>query len=532
MKKVAIYARVSTERQEEQKTIESQLSELRKICKKSQIVKEYIDDGWSGEILARPGLDQLRDHASKGLFEAVYIHSVDRLSRNLYHQGIIVEDLKKNGIEIFIGEKPIANTPEGRFMFNVLGAAAEYEKEKILERTRRGKLQKARQGLIVGGIPPYGYAYIKKTPKRNGYYEVNRKEARVADLIIDLYIEFQSERRVIKELTKRKIKPRKGGAWQRSTIHRILINETYIGTTHYNKYYRVETENNNKKYRKVVKTGTKFRNKSEWIGIPVPAIVNKDKFKVVQGLLKRNRRSYPVGRKYRYLLGGLIKCSICGTSFTGEVCHGRLFYRCNNRHKRFPFPRDCNAKMISVNKLDVSVWNALSKAVMHPRILISHISHLAKKINEGKDILKKEEKELLEEKDRLEYKKDKLLEIYTEGGIEKEQFFKKMETFNKEEEELSEEIKGKEIKLTQVIDRPILIEDIKYFCKLAEERLKNFSFEQKQQFLGYLIDKIEFNSIRREAKVIGYIPLVKEEEGLDLKEILTSQSGIMHTLPL
>ena len=136
MKKVAIYARVSTERQEQQKTIESQLAELREVCKNFQVVREYIDEGWSGETLARPALDRLRDDAKQEIFEAVYVHSVDRLSRNLYQQGILVEELQRRRIEIFVGEKSIDDTAEGKFVFNVLGAAAEFEKEKILERTR------------------------------------------------------------------------------------------------------------------------------------------------------------------------------------------------------------------------------------------------------------------------------------------------------------------------------------------------------------------------------------------------------------
>jgi len=95
------------------KTIKSQLEELREICKNFQVVREYIDDGWSGETLAGPALDRLRDDAEKSLFEAIYVHSVDRLSRNLYQQGILVEELRGRGIEIFIKDKPIDNTLEG-----------------------------------------------------------------------------------------------------------------------------------------------------------------------------------------------------------------------------------------------------------------------------------------------------------------------------------------------------------------------------------------------------------------------------------
>ncbi|GAI50410.1 unnamed protein product, partial [marine sediment metagenome] len=101
MKLVSIYARVSSEQQEKEKTIESQIAEVREICKrdKVKIIKEYIDDGWSGSTLARPGLDQLRDDAKKGLWKTIYINSSDRLGRDHIDQGIVLREFKKEGIQ-------------------------------------------------------------------------------------------------------------------------------------------------------------------------------------------------------------------------------------------------------------------------------------------------------------------------------------------------------------------------------------------------------------------------------------------------
>ena len=227
MKKVVIYARVSTERQEEQKTIQSQLAELREICKDFQIVEEYIDDGWSGETLDRPALDKLRNNAKDGLFEAVCIHSIDRLSRSLYHQGILVEEFKKRVIGIFIKDKPIEDTPEAELLFNMLGAVAQYEKAKILERTKRGKLYKARRGIVVGTRGPFGYDYIIKTKEREGYYEVNPEKADTIKLIFNLYLELGSICGVAKTLTNKGIKPPQSIVWRQSSLKRILTDESY-----------------------------------------------------------------------------------------------------------------------------------------------------------------------------------------------------------------------------------------------------------------------------------------------------------------
>ena len=102
MKKVAIYARVSTDKPEEQRTIESQLDRIREVCRHDgvRIVQEYLDDGVSGTTLAKPGLDRLRDDASKGYIQGIYILSPDRLARKYVYQALAIEELWKQEIQL------------------------------------------------------------------------------------------------------------------------------------------------------------------------------------------------------------------------------------------------------------------------------------------------------------------------------------------------------------------------------------------------------------------------------------------------
>jgi len=533
MRKVAIYARVSTERQEQQKTIESQLADLREICKNFQVVKEYIDEGWSGETLARPALDQLRDDAKQGMFEAVYVHSVDRLSRNLYQQGILVEELRRREVDIFIKDKPIDDTPEGKFVFNILGAVAKFEKEKILERTRRGRLYKARTKGFVGYIPPYGYSYIKKTPERESRFVVNKRETEIVNLIFDLYLKFQSINRVRKELTLRLIRPRKGGErWSRSTIRDILRDETYIGTGYYAKYQSIEIDNG-KRYNRRAKTGRKLRDKKEWIPVKFPPIVDKDKFTAAQEILSKKYK--PFGKsKYFYLLSGLIRCEECKSTFTGSESGGNFYYRCTNRCKRAPFPKNCNARHIRVEDLDNAVWKTISRAIMNPRIFIAHVFHLADQIAESKESLNKKREKLLQEKRALSLKKKKLDELYFRGLKTIKEYEEQMREFNQEENRIDEEMKEVEAKLSQRIDRPQIIKHIQYFCKLAKERLQNLTSEQKQRFLRLLINKIILNSTKKEAKIIGEIPtkITDFSEKIGALSMLSRSRGQCSNSPL
>ncbi len=118
----------------------------------------------------------------------------------------MIEELKKNGIEVLFLNKQISDTPEDQLLLGVEGLIAEYEKAKILERTRRGKLHKARSGKIVGGIPPFGYDYVKDKG-----YVINEGEAEIVKLIFNLYIQLGSVRAVARKLTE--IGSSREGVW-------------------------------------------------------------------------------------------------------------------------------------------------------------------------------------------------------------------------------------------------------------------------------------------------------------------------------
>jgi len=505
IKRAAIYARVSTEKQNKEKTIESQLEDLRKFCRDNNLilVKEYVDDGWSGETLARPALGQLRDDASKGLFDVVCIHSPDRLARKFIYQGLVIEELKKKGIEVFFLNRRISDTPEDQLLLGVQGLIAEYEKAKILERTRRGRLHKARMGRIVGHPAPYGYRYIKGSNKE-GCYVIDRNEAEIVRLIFDLYIKLQSIRAVVKELTRRQIKPQKGKLWRRSTIHKILSNETYIGITYYNKSYSVESQNP-KTYRRRPKTSRKLRDRSEWIPIKVPAIIDRETFRMAQEILKRNQKVRRTNSQY--LLSGLVKCGDCNSTYSGEKSHNYRFYRCNNRHNTFPLPRKCKARMISANKLESAVWKAIKEVVTNPKVIIRHIFQLSQNIQENMENWKKEQKDLLKMKETLKIKRNKLIEIYSDGIITKQQLQAKMQEYAQKEKQIEERLKEIESKIKQIELKPLLAKQVKELCETAKKRLETFSFEDKKKFLQHLIDEIILYSHQRKAIIKAHIPL-------------------------
>jgi site-specific DNA recombinase len=154
MKRAALYARVSTDRQQQEQTIASQVLELKKQIARSGnvLVKEYIDDGYSGALLDRPGLEALRQDAKADVFDAIYFHSADRLARKVAHQTIIVDELLRCGKQVVIGGKDFVRNPENTVTLTMLGAFAEFEREKIIERTTRGWRHRIRTGGLASAV--------------------------------------------------------------------------------------------------------------------------------------------------------------------------------------------------------------------------------------------------------------------------------------------------------------------------------------------------------------------------------------------
>jgi len=497
MKIVAIYARVSTERQEEQKTIESQICELREACKKDEveIAKEYVDNGFSGGVLARPGLDQLRDDASRGLFNAVYILSPDRLARRYLYQALVIEELKKKGIEVIFLNKAVTDSPEDQLLLGIEGLISEYERAKILERTRRGRLHRARNGEIMGGSAPYGYDYFAKTKEKAAYYKVNEKEAEVVRLIFSLYLKFRSTSKVVKSLANNKIRTRNSSKyWSKGLIHRILINECYLGTTYYNK----RDKSGGKQ---------KIRERNDWIPIKIPKILNEEIFKLVQKVLK----SHGGGKRRRiYILSGLIRCKHCGSRYIGlSSNNGRHFYyRCGNIVKRFPLPRNCDSRPVKAEKIEGAVLDTIKNAILKPQILVNHVSRLTKNLLEKGNNAEREKERLLSKKKNLEDKKTRLLELYLEKHIQMSDYLEKKEEIEEKEKELEKKTEDVSYS-TPYIDKALIVQNVKHFSELAKERIEKLQPCELQEFLGYLIDEITFDSNKMEAKISGHIPITK-----------------------
>ena len=160
------HARVSTERQERQQTIDSQLVSLRRWAEAEghALAETHVfrDEGYSGSRLDRPGLDSLRDAVNDAAIEIVAVLSPDRLARRYAYQVLLLEEFRRAGVEVAFLHHPNSEDPSDQLLLQIQGAIAEYERAVLAERFRRGKLQKARDGHLLSAKPPYGYRYVPR----------------------------------------------------------------------------------------------------------------------------------------------------------------------------------------------------------------------------------------------------------------------------------------------------------------------------------------------------------------------------------
>ena len=183
--RAAIYARVSSERQVKEHTIASQLDALKRRIAQDGLTCDpelcFVDDGYTGESLIRPALDRLRDQAAAGAIDRVYGLFPDRLARKFAYQVLIVDELFRCGVEAVFLNNPLGENPEENLLLQVQGMIAEYERAKIMERSRRGKQHAARRGSISvfsGGLTEFRYI-SKRDGDGEARYQVVANEARV-----------------------------------------------------------------------------------------------------------------------------------------------------------------------------------------------------------------------------------------------------------------------------------------------------------------------------------------------------------------
>ncbi|GAA4461845.1 recombinase family protein [Nemorincola caseinilytica] len=519
IKTAAIYARVSTIKQEDEQTIQNQTLSLKGFAteKGISIIAEYLDDGWSGDMLARPALDQLRQDAKKKPWQAVLIYDPDRLARRYSYQELVLDELRETGIEVLFVTVSAPKNSEEKILHGVRGLFAEYERAKISERFRIGKLRKVRDGNILVTVPKYGYNYIPKENGKHGYYVINEYEADIVRGIFQWVAEEKfTLRKVAKRLKDLNIPPRKStrGVWSTSTLSTLLKHTAYVGEAHYGKSYAVVPENPLKveKYRRMKKTSRKIRPKNEWLTISVPAIVERELFDKAQDTIKANFALARRNRKNKYLLINKIWC-ICGKRRCGEgVKNGKYkYYRCEDRVACYPLPPMCSEAGISVEVADTIVWGQIVKLMTSPVLISQHVKRWITKTKHAdthaSNDLQLYEKELA----KLKSQEARIYAAYAEGLFPIESLKQHVQSIKTKTDTIHLQLTALHEQVSEVEKSlPANAIEIENFAEAARQTLLNIDFEAKRDIVLNVIEKVI--GTRNELKLKGFIPISQNVE--------------------
>lgn len=368
-----IYARVSTEDQAKHGySLPDQIAECRAKAKESGAanIMDCIDEGISGDVLERPGLTKARQLIRNGGVSLFVCYDPDRLARKLAHQLIITEEIEKSGCKLIFVNFDWKNTPEGRLFYSLRGAIAEFEKEKIKERTMRGLRQKAKQGGLTHDPHAFGYTYNKDANS----LDILPKEAEVYHMMSNWFLKEElGYSGIATRLTKIGIPTKRGAkTWAATTVARMLSNPLYKGELWIQRYNTIGKKNN-KYHQADEKVKVTERPQEQHVRIEVPHIIDGLTFEAHLRQAKRISRIYKKRAFHGdYLLSGLLRCEICGSSMSGTKTKNRRYYRCNV--KSHNDTSSCTLPYLRAEALEQPIWETVSRLLDDPEALLDAVT--------------------------------------------------------------------------------------------------------------------------------------------------------------
>lgn len=520
--RIAVGGRTSTERQKDEQTIGVQkgLIETWAEENEAEIVDYYLDDGWSGELLARPELDRLRDDANKDLWDAVVWVDRDRVARKLSYQELIIDELREKRKDVIFLTEPLAIDPEGRILQQIKGVFAEYEKIKIAERMRRGKIRKARDKKLIGHHAPYGYKYILKTQEREGYFEIIESEAEIVRMVFHWVAdEGFSIYRVVQELYKRGIAPpkKKKEHWTKSSVNRMLNRKDYIGISYYNRNEAVVPRNPIKieKYKRVKKSSRRVRPEEDWFEIPVPRIIDDELFYRAKQRMKENFLYGKRNKKYEYLLTGKVMCA-CGAKRVGDGDKDHHYYRCAARIYNFPIEGEkCEFEGVNAEILDAMTLNKVLELLAQKTLIKSQAERWSEKQVETTDNSQEKLKRLENTLETLTDEEKRYTRAYGAKLMSFEQYRQEMQEVKAKRESIELEVNSFNERRP---DTEINLDNFEDICDTLFYSLKHSLPERKKELLRELIVSIYIKE-RRNALVNGRIPLLTQAQNVGYESI-------------
>ena len=321
----ALYARVSSERQDVDLSVAAQLRALRDHAQKNGyvVVCEYVDEAESGRIADRPEFRKMIDAATKtnAPFQEILVWKFSRFTRKREHAVAFKSMLRRKGVRVVSITEQADDTPTGKLLEGIIESVDEFYSENLAQEVTRGMRESASRGFWVSSYAPFGYnrVMVQDGAKKRPTLEPDPEASRIVKRIFDMGEAGNGMVNITKTLNDEGILSPRGKLWGKTSVHAILINEAYTGTL----VWGVNSKDNAEPIR---------------VEKAFPAIISKAQFRRVSKLMRSRapKVAHPRRVASTYLLSGLVKCKRCKRALSGQDAKSGQFayYVCQSIMKR------------------------------------------------------------------------------------------------------------------------------------------------------------------------------------------------------
>src|SRR5215204_4444598 len=482
-KRAILYARVSTDEQARSGySLAQQIEALREYAAREgyEVLEEVSDPGQSSVTLERPGMDRVRDLVAAGGVSVVLAQDVDRISREPWHYEYLRSWFADHGTQLHTLEEGSDGSPMAEFVSYIRRGVAKLERADIAKRSRRGQLQKAREGKILAvRRPKYGF---KLNATRDGY-EVDEEDMRVGRRIFEMVgidrLGLHAVRRALEREGEKSPdgKPR----WDTPVISRLIRDDVYMPHSYEeiaklvsaevaarlepDETYGVWWYNRNRITRKLIAedgpgeryyrqvTKTTEKDKCEWIAVPVPdSGIPPEWVDAAREAVRNNKKPSSAGRRYWELSGGVFSCGGCGSRMAAETAWASrasaakkyFYYKCP-KGRRGGTEACPNNTSHRAEKVESQIWGFVSDLLKDP-----------KRLREGlEEMIERERDEVRGDPDREAKawvnklaaavdKRSRLQDMAAEGLITFDELGTKLEALEEERERARRELEALE----------------------------------------------------------------------------------------
>ena len=515
----ALYARVSSDRQDVDLSVSAQLRALRDFAERNGylVVREYIDEAESGRVADRPQFRKMLDEGAQAdaPFQEILVWKFSRFTRKREHAVAFKSMLRRRGIRVTSITEHADDTPTGKLMEAIIESVDEFYSENLAQEVKRGMREAASRGFWVSPYVPYGYrrVHVQDGAKKRPRLELNPPADSVARRIFDMALAGGSVLEIARTLNAEGIPSPRGKKWLKTTIHKLLVKEAYTGTLVWGL--------TDKSGAPPVRVEDAF-----------PAIVSRAEFeRVSQSLQSRApERVHPRQAASRYLLSGLVRCELCRKALTAAEAKGGKYsyYVCQSILNGGS--KSCMAPRLNADRFERLIIDQLRDHILTE----GNIRELVKMLDEEMDGVAREERERLEmieaELEEVRRKMDRLWHIVESSDMEVNDILPRLRVHQERQAQLEE---SAEEARSVLAERRELLDSADVVARFAAEMsefLKTSDVTETKAFIRSFVKRI---SVRPGRAVIRYtIPTPQDGplRGADVAEVELSE-GVRSTVP-